>query len=806
MSDLDAVLARVFDRIAPVWPLDRFVAVNPLWGWIDGTPTEAAARLAALSGARLAMPRDWYLAERDAGRLDDASLAAALDEEGVDDTPARLVARLRSDENIPARRQQVMDLADATRDLVRSPSWRDFVTNSLSQCCAAYFDEGQAQLGPSREGGLWGTWRRYACADRSPSLLLGLGEARSLAAALPEDPHELLQRALTDLDVPTAEREAYLTSLLLDVNGWASWCAQLRWRARSAGGDDMPMRDLLAMRLAWEWMLFRAGGPSLAGRWQLAMAAWPAADAAAREAGVDVWRAHRAVEIGFQRPLAAELARSLAAPPAHAASVQAAFCMDVRSERLRRALEAQSPQVQTLGTAGFFGLPVEYAQAGGGAAVPHLPALLEPVWRVTDAGLGASTAERRSKRLGIAEAWRGFRVGALSGFAFVETLGVGALGGLVAETLGIARASSPDDAELGATARRSRAPSITSAAGGGAAPDDATRADLAASVLRGMALTRGFARTVLLVGHGSTSRNNPHAASLDCGACGGHGGEVNARVAAALLEDPAVRAGLAVRGIEVPVDTRFIAALHDTTTDDVTLFTDDVPPSHAGDVEALRRWLAGASTRCRGERAGALGLGSMDRAHLDDALRARAHDWSQPRPEWGLANNAALVIAPRERTRHLDLAGRCFLHEYRAADDAEGSTLGQLLAGPLVVAHWINLQYLASTTDPLRYGSGNKLLHNVVGGHLGVFEGNGGDLRIGLPWQSVHDGARFMHAPLRLSVFVEASRDALDAALAANATVRRLVEHRWLDLLQLDAATRTVHARRADGWHRVAAA
>ena len=123
-----------------------------------------------------------------------------------------------------------------------------------------------------------------------------------------------------------------------------------------------------------------------------------------------------------------------------------------------------------------------------------------------------------------------------------------------------------------------------------------------------------------------------------------------------------------------------------------------------------------------------------------------------------------------------------------------------------MVAHWINLQYLASTTDPLRYGSGNKLLHNVVGGHLGVFEGNGGDLRIGLPWQSVHDGARFMHAPLRLSVFVEASRESLDAARGANATVRRLVEHRWLDLLQLDAATRTVHARRADGWHRVAAA
>ena len=74
----------------------------------------------------------------------------------------------------------------------------------------------------------------------------------------------------------------------------------------------------------------------------------------------------------------------------------------------------------------------------------------------------------------------------------------------------------------------------------------------------------------------------------------------------------------------------------------------------------------------------------------------------------------------------------------------------------MIVTHWINGQYFLSTTDNDRFGSGNKVLHNVVGGHIGVFEGNGGDLRIGLALQSLHDGERWQHEPLRLTVVVDA--------------------------------------------------
>src|SRR4029434_7030544 len=159
-----------------------------------------------------------------------------------------------------------------------------------------------------------------------------------------------------------------------------------------------------------------------------------------------------------------------------------------------------------------------------------------------------------------------------------------------------------------------------------------------------------------------------------------------------------------------------------------------------------------------------------------------------------------LIIAPRERSRHMDLEGRVFLHDYRFDDDKTHAILEGIMLGPMVVGHWINFQYYASTVDNARYGCGNKVLHNIVGGHLGGFEGNGGDLRIGLSLQSLHDGERWMHAPLRLGVFIEASRAVIDAVLERHAKVSELVHNEWLHLFQLDATEHTVFARRSDKW------
>ena len=213
----------------------------------------------------------------------------------------------------------------------------------------------------------------------------------------------------------------------------------------------------------------------------------------------------------------------------------------------------------------------------------------------------------------------------------------------------------------------------------------------------------------------------------------------------------------------------------------------------------LQPVFAQACDQVRRERAPRLGL---DPRTGHDALlaqlRRRANDGAQTRPEWGLAGNAAFLIAPRQRSLGAVLGGRCFLHDYDARRDPDGQLLAQLMTAPMLVTHWINWQYHASTCDPQRLGSGNKLLHNVVGGHLGVFEGNGGDLRIGLAQQSLHDGTRWVHEPLRLTVVIDAPAAAIDAVIDQHPVVRQLLVNGWLHLWRFDDLG--LQRRAALGW------
>lgn len=808
-------------RIAPSWPLDQLIAVNPLWGFTAQPLPAASARVEALAGSRLLMPRAWYAEQWHAGRLRPEHLQAAIEREGSDCSLDALTAHLFAPAPAPARRALVTDVADAFRDTVHGVAWCDFVTHTLSQHCAAYFDAGQSQLGPDRSRGLYPAWLDAARHDWSPRLLMGLRDYPRLLAELPEDPYPLIAETVALLRVPAIAREAYFTALLLRVNGWAAWCAHRRFQARLAGGDDDQIVHLLALRLAWESILYRGVKPDLlAGHWSAAMAAWPWADRAATNAQQLDWLLQRALELAYQGELAAALeARGPAAhvravresptvaPAERPPAAQVVFCIDVRSEVFRRALEAAAPEVETLGFAGFFGLPIAYQPLAGDVARPQLPGLLAPSLRAADEGAPVGLAERRRQRLERRAAWKGLGHAAVSAFSFVESVGwLHAIDLIGASLRRLRPGSHPDDIGLSASERAACRPRLTGPIAGGTLTP-AARADLAANILRAMSLTRGFARLIVLAGHGSQTVNNPHAAALDCGACCGQTGEVNARAVAALLNDEAVREALADQGIAIPPQTRFVAALHDTTVDRFVLYElDTLPASHAPDLERLRRWLEAAGIAARRERADALGLAALaaDPAALAAAVVARARDWSEVRPEWGLANNAAFVVAPRERSRGLDLAGRSFLHEYRWEQDEGFGVLELIMTAPMLVTHWINFQYYASTVDNRRWGSGNKALHNVVGARLGVFEGNGGDLRIGLSLQSLHDGTTWRHTPLRLSVFIEAPRAAMDRVIAKHERVRQLVENAWIFLFQIDPETGAVFARDRSGWQRVA--
>jgi uncharacterized protein len=570
-------VAEACRRIAPTWPLDRLIAVNPHWGWIDQPIERAAAHLGAFGGGRLLWPRETFRAEWRAGRLRREHLAAVAGRPGAAWSADALVALLeRSDGNdgnegsddrdggglppLPG----VAELRDVLPDPTRAHGWREAVVHQTSQHCAAWFDAGQAGWHLDRGDGLLGSWRRQLAEDRGIAWRAGRRWLRERLQTLPAEPLALIGAELDRLGLPAAGRTAYLTSRLLALRGWAAWCAHERWQARLRGSDDDTLVELLAILVTWEGLLADDAAPGmLPADWA---ARWARADEALRQQAQALdadWALQAALEEAYRAPLRAALRRPPPAP-LPAPVVQAVFCIDVRSERLRRALEAVDPAVHTRGFAGFFGLPVAYTPLGTTLARPQLPGLLAPAATVVDAvvdagagsndasttdtaaadpaqrrggadtadagaGLGQQLAARRRARLGWQQRWDAMRASAGSGFSFVETCGL-----LYATKL--ARDSWPGEAPKAAWDRAGL-------------PDDAALrptlsgvdADAAAAMAQGilcaMGLTAGFAPLVLLAGHGSRSANNPHAAGLDCGACGGQTGEVNARALAGLLND-----------------------------------------------------------------------------------------------------------------------------------------------------------------------------------------------------------------------------------------------------------------------------
>jgi uncharacterized protein YbcC (UPF0753/DUF2309 family) len=803
------LLRRAAGRIAPVWPLETFVAVNPFLGLADHDFRDAAHVVSRVAGARTVQSRGFYADAIRSGRVADRHLAEALRRAGgrpglPADAAGLREAALAGAGHEPAA--AVPTVASVVSGLT-ARRWDAFVTDRISAWASAYFDAGQASWGsPWRHLAPHAAWRAEATLDRT-SEIAGISGFRALAGALPEDAAAAASHALARLGVPAEGRDLYLHGLASSVAGWTAFGRYRGWGAELAGGRDDTAAEIVAIRLAWEAILldaFADAGAEAAWAQARAVLAEPSRLAHAGSAlDVDLVL-HEAFEIAYQEDLAARLGsarpREGAAARPTRPDVQAVFCIDVRSEVFRRALEAEGGAVETLGFAGFFGFALEYVPLGAERGGARCPVLLTPAAVVAETVGGtpgdetARAATLRNLRRRAGNAWRSFKSGAVSCFAFVGPVGLAYARNLVTDSFGLTRpAPHPATDAIDAAARARLGPTIEPAVRDGRRTGLTAheRLDAADKVLRAMSLTDGFARIVLLAGHGATTANNAHAAGLDCGACGGHAGDANARVAVAVLNDAEVRRGLAGRGVRVPDDTVFVAGLHDTTTDEVTLFdTDRVPATHEADLARLRERLAAAGRRARDERAPRLGVAPG--AGAAAALAARSRDWSEVRPEWGLAGCAAFVAAPRSRTVGVDLAGRAFLHSYDWRRDEGFAVLELILTAPVVVASWISLQYLGSSVDGRAFGSGNKTLHNVTG-TIGVLEGNGGDLRTGLPFQSVHDGERLVHEPLRLSVIVEAPIEAVNGVLAKHDDLRRLVDHGWVRLFALGDDGRLTH-------------
>ncbi len=782
-----AVAQEACRRIAPLWPLRHFVATNPFLGLTGDHFITATERLGRVAPGGLRMDLAFYRDKALSGEITEHDLEVARlrakSTPGVDPAywDSLNLTRLRlalfqpsGDERIP---QETLTLAE-TFDRIHGSAWHAALTESVADFCAAYFDQGQSAWRMPWQGeSLYAAWKEAGSIDRKPEML-GLKRFRARVRELPADPADSIAASLNALRIDPFTAPDYLHRLLLSIRGWAGYVQYLVRETTMRGGQDDRLLELLAIRISLDAALLElATIPDL-------IEFWPPAhqlddrlsDSTCVRHVLQVALEHsweRRVRNAIDTSRAAERLATLERP-----DVQAVFCIDVRSEILRRFLEASSAGIQTRGFAGFFGLPIEYRPLDMEKGQAQCPVLLLPQVVIHECHHDPAEDAAARRKLGIGKrfvhGWSAFKHSAISCFSFVETAGLLFGGSLLRDGLLPGRAKPK-------AKHQHCGPSLDH---GGGIPLEA-RPGIAFGILKNMGLTGGFARLVLLCGHGSETKNNPYASGLDCGACGGHAGDANARVGALLLNDPGVRTVLArEHGIEIPRDTWFLAGLHNTTTDDVTLFDlHQVPSSHSLDVDALRAHLDQASAASRRERAHLLGLSPAD-PEIDDRIRSRASDWSQVRPEWGLAGNAAFIAAPRARTAGASLGGRVFLHEYNHQADTDNSILELIMTAPMVVANWINLQYYASTVNNSVFGSGNKVLHNVVG-TLGVCLGNGGDLETGLPFQSVHDGIRFIHEPIRLHVFLEAPTDRIDAVLAKHANVRELVENGWLLLFAI---------------------
>ena len=796
--------------LAPTWPIETFIAVNPLGGLEDRPFPQAVATAGEALGARGTLDEASYRALYADGRISDEDLDGALRRRlgsaisrpvtvgsrtvaaaallradllhGRPAPPPRRVVRLRSEEAAPA----VTDMVDA-----QTAKW-----------CAAYLDDGHAGWRmPGRDNGFFVAWHDLAGRDRTIPAAV-----RARLGDLPSRAEDVALAALAELGVDGTGRRGYLQAHLARLPGWS---AHVRWRGDQ--GDGINLVDYLAMRLAYEALLLRAAGPAdppmaeeaelptsptAAERAATVVTALSAADA---DAGVlaevaqvleQVPVAERAFvwldayEAHYRDPLLAALAPSRPTDPSERPSAQVVCCIDARSEGLRRHLEALG-HYETLGFAGFFAVAIRFQDLAGGAQTALCPVLLQPRNEIRE--LPAPGAEGRAAReLGgrraLAGAYDGFHAAKedmVAPFALAEASGFAA-GPLAAARTMLAGPYGRLRTRLEQRAAPP-APTVLTVQEGFTLEERGLFAEVALTM---MGLTGGFGRVVVLCGHGSTTENNPYEAALDCGACGGNRGAPNARTAAAILNGDDVRAHLATRGIHVPADTWFVAGEHDTATDRVTLLDRHlVPASHQDALDRLDDDLRGAGAALSAERCATL-PGADPQAGPQRAarhVRARSTDWAQVFPEWGLAGNAAFIVGPRAITRGVNLGRRAFLHSYDGAVDEDGAALETILTAPLVVAQWINCQYYFSTVDPVVFGAGTKTIHNVVGG-IGVLAGHDGDLQLGLPWQSVADGERLVHEPMRLLAVVQAPLRRIDDIVARNTILQHLFGNAWVAL------------------------
>lgn len=636
-----------------------------------------------------------------------------------------------------------------------------------------FFDEGQATISmPLRGHGLYTAWSKLAIHDNM--LHNNNQEAIHFLQTLPEKPEQAITACLLRLEIAATESELFMTLLLTTLAGWASYIKyRTEWASLNTSLHPITQVDYIAVRLAITALLWPQAKNLIS--WHR-----KALEKSQNTPLAKIQAAEEAYQLPLLKKLSLQAIKEQCRPNA-----QLVFCIDVRSEPFRRALELTG-DYETLGFAGFFGIPVQITNATTGASYASCPVLLKPKCEVTESPYTTQQYledQKGYKRLtDLKKLYYSLQYTFSTPFALVEALGP--LSGVWMYLKSMTPIlASKIKSSLNQIIRKPQEiePLIDNI-------PFAEQCMYAESALRTMGLTDHFASLIVFCGHGGSTQNNAYASALDCGACGGQHGASNARILAAIMNTAEVKSHLAKNGINIPETTRFIAAEHNTTTDEVTLYN----VANNTQINLLKQNLSKARNANNLIRIAKL-TKHANRSNASSAISIRSEDWAQVRPEWGQAKNTAFIVAPRDLTSAMDLDGRCFLHSYDYTQDPEEKFLTTILTAPMIVAEWINMQYLFSTIDNVAYGAGSKITKNITS-KIGVMQGNASDLMTGLPLQSVYSSDdEPYHDPQRLMAIVYAPTYKIDKVIQEQAILKKLFGNGWIKMTAIDPESHTAY-------------
>ncbi|WP_149304730.1 DUF2309 domain-containing protein [Pareuzebyella sediminis] len=739
--------------VGKTWPLYSFVTSNPLSGY-EKAPFEEALRSAKKHlNARVFPDSSQFRQAWQKKEISKGVLRSMLKEKGFSESPEYYLQLMDSGENTKVK--------NGNHDLDRI----------MAKWLAAFMDEGLAEWEmPNKKDGFYRAWRKLATYDGE----IGIKDIRQI----PETSSQALMQILEDYP-----EESYPHIFAYHLAALPGWTGYIKYRTESASlwQQEYPivLEDYLGVRL-WiarhlnAFIMPQDLNPQKDDNHIKLQYIW-------LKAWEKSWQDQLVGVLNEEKIAVKKPQTENDAPEA-----QLVFCIDTRSEIIRRHVESKG-DYETFGYAGFFGIAMDYQNLKDGLTRKSCPPIVNSAYQVseiprTNQKNTFKAYERKKEVLRFQEYFLKRMKNMLpSAFGYVEGSGIYYGLSLLARNLipGYVYALKQ---KRNTSHENFCQPEIYKTTDKEAHIHQIPLNEKVAIVKSAFDLIgwNHFAPLVIFVGHGSHSANNPFGSSLDCGACAASPGRHNARMLAKIANRRDVRKSLLENhGIDIPDETLFIGAEHNTTTDDIIIFDSEVPDSHQDKLRNLRVDLKRAQETATKDRL-------QKASNSVSVAQTKANDWADTRPEWGLAKNAGFIVAPRDLTKKINLGGRCFLHSYDWKMDVTGKALEAIMQGPMVVTQWINNHYYFSTVDNATFGGGSKITHNVTG-RFGVVQGNGGDLKVGLPLQSVHQSDQEMyHRPVRLSVLIKAPLDRVSEILSRNENLKALLDNEWIYLMVQD--------------------